>query len=134
MSETRDNKAVVRRHLEQAINQRRPELWSELMADDFVLHHPLLGPGGSAYEDAMALLWSGFPDLSVEILDLVAEEDRVVVRYIERGTHSGDFLGMPPTGKSYEKHGFTLYRVENGQLAEAWLQEDDQGFQQQLFG
>jgi hypothetical protein len=41
---------------------------------------------------------------------------------------------VPPTGKSYEKHGFRLYRVESGRLAEAWLQEDDQGFQQLIFG
>lgn len=45
MTETSDNKAVVLRHLEEAVSQRRPELWSELMADDFVIHHPLVGPG-----------------------------------------------------------------------------------------
>ena len=104
------------------------------MAEDFVLHHPLVPAGRSNYAEAVATLWAGFPDLNEEVLDLVAEDDRVVARYIERGTNTGEFLGLAPTGRSYAKHGFALYRVANGRLAEAWMQEDDQGFQQQLFG
>jgi predicted ester cyclase len=90
--------------------------------------------GGRAPPSRACRLLSAFPDLRVEVLDLVAEDDRVVVRYIERGTHTGEFVGIPPTGRTYEKHGFALYRVAAGQLAEAWMQEDDQGYQQQLFG
>jgi steroid delta-isomerase-like uncharacterized protein len=134
MDQVSANKEVVRRHLEEAINQQKPELWSELMSEEFVLHHPLVAPGRAAYAEAVAALWSGFPNLAVEVLDLVAENDRVVARYIERGTHTGDFMGLPPTARSYQKHGFTLYRLDSGRLAEAWLQEDDQGYQQQLFG
>jgi steroid delta-isomerase-like uncharacterized protein len=134
MSELQDNKALVRRHLEEAINQRRPEVWDDVMAEGFVLHHPLVEPGRENYASALAILLSAFPDLRVEVLDLVAEDDRVVVRYIERGTHTGEFVGLPPTGRTYEKHGFALYRVAGGRLAEAWMQEDDQGYQRQLFG
>lgn len=134
MSELHENKALVRRHLEEAVNQRRPDVWNDVMAEDFVLHHPLVEPGRANYAAALESVWAGFPDIIVEVLDLVAEDDRVVARYIERGTHTGDFLGLPPTGRSYEKHGFALYRVANGRLAEAWMQEDDQGYQQQLFG
>ena len=134
MSELQENKALVRRHLEEAVNQRRPELWNDVMAEDFVLHHPLVEPGRTSYAAALEMLHAGFPDLRVEVLDLVAEDDRVVVRYIERGTHTGDFVGIPPTGRCYEKHGFALYRVADGRLAEAWMQEDDQGYQRQLFG
>jgi steroid delta-isomerase-like uncharacterized protein len=133
MSELDENKALVRRHLEEAVNLGRPEVWVDIMAEDFVIHHPLVEPGRASYAAALGLLRAGFPDLTVEVLDLVAENDRVVVRYMERGTHTGDFMGLPPTGRSYEKHGFALYRVANGRLAECWLQEDDQGYQQQLF-
>ena len=104
------------------------------MADDFLLHHPLVQPGRSNYVAALEVLWAGFPDVNVELLDLVAEDDRVVARYVERGTHTGEFFGLPPSGRSYAKHGFALYRVADGRLAEAWMQEDDQGYQQQLFG
>ena len=131
---THANKAIVRRHLEDALNGRRPELWHDITREDFVLHHPLVQAGRAAYVEAVTALLAGFPDLAVDVLDLLGEDDRVVVRYVERGTHSGDFLGMVPSGRSYEKHGFALYRVEGEQLAEAWMQEDDQGFQQQLFG
>lgn len=134
MSELDDNKDLVRRHLEEAVSQGRPEVWSDIMAEDFVVHHPLVEPGRDNYAAALAVLRTGFPDMRVELLDLVAEGDRVVVRYIERGTHTGDFLGLRPTGRSYAKHGFALYRVADGRLAECWLQEDDQGYQQQLFG
>ena len=134
MTQLDDNKAIVRRHLEEAVGGRKPEIWNEIMAEDFVLHHPLVQAGRSNYAAAVAMLWAGFPDLNEEVLDLVAEGDRVVARYMERGTNTGEFLGLAPTGKSYAKHGFALYRITNGQLAEAWMQEDDQGFQQQLFG
>ena len=93
MSASQDNKALVRRHLEEAVNQGRPEVWIDVMAEDFVLHHPLVEPGRASYAAALAMLQGGFPDLRVEVLDLVAEDDRVVVRYIERGTHTGDFVG-----------------------------------------
>ncbi len=137
MSELQKNKALVRRHLEEAVNQCRPEVWNDVMAEDFVLHHPLVEPGRTSYAAALETLHAGFADLTVEVLDLIAEDDRVVVRHIERGTHTGDFVGLAPTGRRYEKHGFGLYRIESGRLAEAWMQEDDQGYQQQqqqLFG
>jgi predicted ester cyclase len=134
MTDLDANKALVRRHLEEAINQRRPELWDEIMGDGFDLHHPSIAPGRANYRAAVDVLRDGFPDLREEILDVVAEGDRVAVRYVERGTHLGDFMGIPPTGKAYEKHGFALYRIADGKLAEAWFQEDDLGFQQQVFG
>jgi steroid delta-isomerase-like uncharacterized protein len=133
MSALDENKALVRRHLEEGVNLGRPEVWVDIMAEDFLLHHPLVEPGRSSYAAALGLLRAGFPDLNVEVLDLLAENDRVMVRYIERGTHTGDFVGLPPTGRTYEKHGFALYRIAKGQLAECWMQEDDQGYQQQLF-
>jgi steroid delta-isomerase-like uncharacterized protein len=128
------NKALVRRHLTEAITEHRPEVWDEIMDEGFTLHHPLVEPGRAGYRAAVDALRTGFPDLREEILDIVAEDDRVVVRYIERGTHTGDFLGAPATGRAYEKQGFALYRIADGRLAEAWFQEDDAGFQQQIFG
>jgi predicted ester cyclase len=133
MSALDENKALVRRHLEEAVNLERPQLGKAILAEDFISRHPLVEPGRAGYAAGLGLLRAGFPDLNVEVLDVVAENDRVVVRYIERGTHTGDFMDLPPTGRSYEKQGFALYRVADGRLAECWLQEDDLGFQQQLF-
>lgn len=133
MSLQDDNKALVRRHLEEAISRNHPELWDEIMEEGFVLHHPMVQPGRANYAESVELLRAGFPDLREEIVDLIAEGDRVVARYIERGTHTGEFFGLAPSGRSYEKHGFALYRVAEGRLAEVWVQEDDLGFRRQIF-
>jgi steroid delta-isomerase-like uncharacterized protein len=133
--DTLTNKEVVRRHLEVAVNEHRPELWDELMAEDLVMHHPQFGtrsPGRVGYRAGMDALWAAVPDLSVEILDLIAEGDRVVVRYFERGTHRGDLYGVKATGRRYQKHGFSMYRVGDGEITEIWIQEDDLGWRRQL--
>jgi steroid delta-isomerase-like uncharacterized protein len=126
------NKAIVRRHLEEAVNGHRPELWDEIMAEDFVMHNPYALPGRAGYREMISMMWNAFPDLSVELLDVVAEDDRVVVRYVDTGTHLGEMLGNPPTGRRYTKHGFAMFRIASGRLAETWLQEDDLGYYQQL--
>ena len=102
------------------------------MRPDFVLHNTSVKAGREAYREAIKAVWRAFPDLSVEILDLVAEGDRVVARYVERGTHLGELDGLTPTGQGYEKHGIAIYRLVNMQLAEAWMQEDDLGWFRQL--
>ena len=126
------NKQLVRRHLLEAVTERKPELWSEIMHSEFTVHHPLCKPGREGYVQLLSLYWQAFPDVVVELLDLVAENDLVVAHYVERGTHLGPLFGVAPSGKRYEKHGFAMYRIEDGQLREAWLQEDDKGFFDQL--
>jgi predicted ester cyclase len=128
------NKAVVRRHLEVTISQNRPAIWDEIMRDDFTIHNPAVTPGRAGYRAAVEMLRAGFPDLREEILDMVAENDRVSVRYVERGTHTGDFAGHAPTGRTYEKWGLAIYRVQDGRLAEEWNLEDLPAFQRQIFG
>ncbi|MHA7649095.1 ester cyclase [Mycobacterium sp. ML4] len=134
MADRGANKALVRRHLLEAINRKQPGLWAEIMSEDFDIHHPLVEAGRVGYARAIDVLWRAFPDVSIEILDLVAEDDRVVARYVDRGTHLGEFMGLPPSGRTYAKHGFAMYRIAGGRLAEAWIQEDDLAFQTQLFG
>jgi steroid delta-isomerase-like uncharacterized protein len=118
------NKEVVRRHLEDAWNDHHPELWNELLDQNLVIHHPQMPPGREAYVQGCDVYWAAFPDAHTEILDLIAEGDRVVARWVERGTHKGEFMGVPPTGRTYEKQGISIYRVQDGRLAEVWLQED----------
>lgn len=138
MSDVNANKSVVRRHIDEGVNGRRPDVWEDIMAADFYLHHPLvdagvLESGREGYAKTLRQLWEAFPDLHVELHRIVCEDDFVVIHYTERGTHHGEFMGMEPTGRSYEKQGFSMYRVNGGRLLECWLQEDDQAFQQQLF-
>jgi steroid delta-isomerase-like uncharacterized protein len=134
MSTPEENKAVVRRHLEVAISTHSPEIWDEIMAEDFLFHNPVVAPGRAGYHAAVDTLWAGFPDLSEEIVAIIAEGDNVAVHYIERGTHTGEFAGVAPTGRMYEKAGLAFYRVQDGWLQEAWAHEDGAGFARQIFG
>src|SRR4051794_36826124 len=79
------------------------------------------------------MLRSSFPDVAITIEDLVVEDDKIVMRYVERATLTGrPFLGIEPAGQRYEKPGTTVYRVADGRLAESWGVEDTLGWFRQL--
>jgi len=77
-------------------------------------------------------LRAAFPDLHFTVLDQVAEEDKVAVRYRVQGTHLGEFQGMPPTRKQVAYSGILIYRIANGRIAEQWTEIDLLGFLKQL--
>ncbi len=76
--------------------------------------------------------FDAFPDLQRPVEDLVAEDDRVVARWTSVGTHSGDFMGIPPTGKRLVTSGITVFRIEDGMIAEEWSESDMLGMLQQV--
>lgn len=126
-------KAVVRRHLTEAISANRPELWDELLHPDYVVHHrESVSTGADRYLVAVSLWRDAFPDWSVEIEDLLCDGDKVVARYRETGTHLGPLGSHAPTGRRYAKNGIGIYRIEDGRIAELWCQEDEIGFRRQL--
>jgi steroid delta-isomerase-like uncharacterized protein len=73
-----------------------------------------------------------FPDYSMTVDDMIAEDDKVMVLSTRRGTNKGEFQGIPPTGKFVQIKRFALYRFENGKIAEAWIMDDVIGQFQQL--
>ncbi len=75
---------------------------------------------------------TGFPDLNVAIEDEVSEGERVVVRWTARGTHQGEFMGMPPSGNEFVIGGLTLLRIAEGKIAEHWVGGDFLGLMQQV--
>ena len=107
MTPEETNKAVVRRYIEEVINQKKVELIDELFAPEMraqVREH-----------------FSGsdpFPDGREEIKDLVAEGNTVMVRWNFKGTHLGTYLDIPATGKSIEMIGFAVYYLENGLIVD----------------
>ena len=76
----------------------------------------------------------GFPDLHARIDNLVAEGDRVAVRLTFRGTHQGEFLGVPATGRTVEYVSHEFYRIVDGLVAEEWICSDLASLQGQLTG
>ena len=132
---TEENKALSRRVAEEIFNGGNLDLAYELYAPDYVLHDPSLpedlhGPDGLKQYVAMAS--EAFPDARVTIVDQVAEGDKVVDRWTATGTHTGEFLGIPPTDRRFEVSGITVSRFAGGKIAEDWYQGDDLGMMQQL--
>ncbi|MFC7766345.1 ester cyclase [Leucobacter soli] len=85
--------------------------------------HPSRRQGDQTLEDFKRILnglHSGFPDLRSEVVDIVEEGDRVAYRWVSTGTHLGDYLGAPPTGRTVTASGITISRFENGRIVEDW--------------
>ena len=126
------NVQVVMRHFLEACGQNRPEVWLEIMHPDYLIHHPWCRPGRDSYLESSAKYWASVAPPKYEFLHVVAKDDMVIVHYVERGAMTGPIFGAQAVGKSYEKKGFALYRLEDGLMREAWNQEDDLGFVRQL--
>jgi steroid delta-isomerase-like uncharacterized protein len=131
-AETEANKAVVARHFA-ILSGGDPADWDEIMAEDFVSHHPhASGKGRDRYRDAAAAYSIVFSDFVAEVQRMVAEDDCVAAHFVVRGRHTGDFLGFPASGREFAVSGIAIYRIANGQLTEAWYGEDTLGWFQQL--
>jgi steroid delta-isomerase-like uncharacterized protein len=136
LSDAEANKALVRRFFNEAWNGGSVELLAELVASDYAIHSNLdtevFGPDG--LRAAITEQRTAFPDLETTIEDIVAEGDRVAVRAVDRGTFERPFMGMEPTGRRFAITWIDIFRIEDGKLAEAWLELDVAEFQRQLAG
>ena len=129
---TEDNKALVRRGYE-ALNQRNWAAFEELVTPDLVLHNASMTiQGFEAYKQFVSMYFTAFPDLRFTIEDMIAEGDTVVARQTARGTHQGELMGIPPTGKQVSTTGINIFRFANGKGVEEWFNGDDLGLLQQL--
>ena len=119
------NKAAVRR-FHDATTAGDVELISktidELVEPDAVIHTPLPieATGAQRLKEVFARLHRAFPDLHITIEDLIEEEDKVVSRNMVTGTHQGDYMGIPPTGKSVTYNEIFILRFTGGRIAETW--------------
>jgi steroid delta-isomerase-like uncharacterized protein len=129
-------RALVRRHIETGFNRGDWTVCETTLADDYTARYGAEGKanvGRDHYVRVCKLLRRSFPDVAITIEDLVVDGDKIVNRYIERGTLTGvTFLDIEPSGQHYEKPGTTIYRVADGRLAESWGVEDTLGWFRQL--
>jgi steroid delta-isomerase-like uncharacterized protein len=127
-----ENKALVRRVLE-LLNERDTAAF-EYYASDYIYR----GPGGQelrgreGIKGLWAVFFAAFPDLRATIDDMVAEGDKLVLRWTVRGTHRGEFQGIAPTNKQVTLPIIEMFRVAGGQLVEAWDSFDRLDLMQQL--
>jgi len=116
------NKAAARRFLEET-DKGNLDVIDELVSPDAVDHNPFPGqaPGAEGVRQVFAMLKAAFPDMSQSIQDMVAEGDRVAIRSTLHGTHRGEFLGIPATGKQVALPGIDIIRFdEEGKMIEHW--------------
>src|SRR6266540_2602474 len=128
------NKEVLRAYVETIFNQQQVDRAEELVAPDYLDHAALPGqaPGLAGAKQKWAMYLAGLPDLQVTIEELVAEGDKVAVRRSYAGTHRGELLGIPPTGKQVRISGISIFRLAEGKIAEHWEQLDRLALMQQL--
>jgi predicted ester cyclase len=127
------NIAVVRRIID-GLNQWDPAIFNELFLKDAADRNPLAGqpPSVEGIKASHIIYKRAFPDSHLSVEDIVAQGDKVVVRWILRGTHSGDFLGVAPTGRRVRVSGMDMYRLSEGKVAEWWHAGNSEAIKQQL--
>ena len=127
------NKMLVRGILERVFNARDLAALGEGFSPDAAIHDPGTDfHGPTELQHGLEHLFSAFPDFRFSVLDELAEDDRVVLRYRGQGTHRGEFLGIPSTGRRIEYTGLIMVRVQGEQIAEFWAQPDQLGLLKQL--
>ncbi len=128
-----ENKTIVRKYRE-AHNQNQLDALDAIVAPDVISHAALPGlpPGLAGGKMAHQIFLGSFSDLQTATEDLIAEGDKVVERYLTRGTHTGDFMGAPPTGKTFAAETMVIYRLANGRIVETWGLNDVQAVMLQL--
>jgi steroid delta-isomerase-like uncharacterized protein len=128
------SKAIVRRYYEEVFNARNVDLVDVLAAEDYIEHDPFPGQGNGRRDlkARVAAILGAFNPMRFSIEDVVAEGERVVVRWSQTGTQSGNFMGVPPTGKEVTIAGIDIHAVRDGRMAEHWHVVDQLALLQQL--
>ena len=133
MASPEENKAVVRRFIDEVFGAGSAAAVDELIAPDAVFHtYPFGDDPRTGMRAAIERVSKGLSDSVFTVREVVAEGDLVSVRLTSAATQSGPFMGMPPTGRRYEVEELHLFRVRDGQVVEHWHQFDQLGLMRQL--
>jgi predicted ester cyclase len=126
-------KSVVRRIFEEGMNAGRTELYRDLIHPEYINHDfPAPVRGVEGFTNVDRVFRTAFPDLCVKVEDEVVAGDRIATRGYFTGTHSGEFMGMPATGRAIRCSYSDIWRLEDGKGRENWVQMDMLDLTQQL--
>jgi len=129
------NKALIRRLIEELFNKGNTGIVGEIFAPDFVDHEQLppgIPSGREGVKVLTTMMRSAFPDFKATIHDILADGDKVVIRMTWSGTQKGEWMGVPATGKRVSFGVIDIIRITNGKLVEHWGQMDSMSMMQQL--
>jgi steroid delta-isomerase-like uncharacterized protein len=129
-----ENKAVARRIIEEVWNKKNLDAIDELIAADCVNHTlpPGLPSGRKGVKAFIGIYLNAFPDVKFTIEDMIAKGDKVAIRWSATGTHTGELMGIPATGKQITVTGLDIGRYSGGKGVEFWGEFDQMGMMQQL--
>ncbi len=130
-----DNKALIRRLYEEVINEGNLDMIDDLVSQGFVEHEAVPGvtaTGPAAPKETFKMFITAFPDLNITPHEMIGEGDKVVVRGTISGTHKGEFMGMPPTNKTFEAQIIDILEIHDGKLTAHWGMTDQAAIMEQL--
>ncbi|HEV7349923.1 ester cyclase [Telluribacter sp.] len=118
----------------EAVNSGNLEELRKVVAPNAVDHDPAPGQayGPEGYIGLFSKMRSAFPDMNIQVDQMVADEDKVAIAYTLTGTHQGDYKGIAGTGQMISIRGVQIGRFENGQLVERWGSSDELGIMKQI--
>jgi len=126
------NKDFIQDYTEDYWNKHNIAAFEKYYASGFIMHFPDGDHNSEQYKGLCQAYFKAFPDLHVTTNDLVAEGDKVTKVWTVNCTHNGEFMGIPPTGKSIVFKGIEVFRITDGKIAEVWAIMDNLGMMQQL--
>lgn len=126
MGQLEENKRIVREFIETAFNKHQADRAADYMTSDIKWHGGTLGTveGRDNFAGLIGAIVAALPDLSNVEQDIIAERDIVSVRAVVEGTHKGDLLGIPASGKRVRWDAVDVYRISDGKIAEEWAADD----------
>lgn len=124
MSDTK-NKTIARTFVEEIFNARKPEMAKKFLTPDIIYHGMAEEVKGlEEFKRWVSEDLSAFPDMQVTIIDDIAEQDKVAIRWTLKATHEKDFAGFPATHKKFETQGVEIFHFEGYKIREAWTITD----------
>ncbi len=127
-----ENAATIRRFFQEIWNQHNVDAADAMIAPDAVGHNPEFGTSLEAFKAQWLVIHKAFPDIQIDLDDVVAQGDRVATRWTLTGTHKGEYKGLAPTGKRVSVTGMSFDRIVDGQVMEGWDAWDGLGLLEQL--
>ena len=130
-----ENKRIFNRYLEEFWNKGDLSVADEVLAPDVVFHDLValgIPPGPAGVKQNYLAFRKGFPDLQKIVHDMLAEGDKIAIRWIAEGVHRGDFQGIPATYRGGTITGMSFVRMADGKIVEGWQDLDALGLLQQL--
>jgi len=127
-----ENKELARRYVEEVFSDGNLAAIEDIIHPNFINHLGSPPPGPGPFRERVERVRAAFPDLEYQVLDTIAEDDKVAIRVVAQGTHLGEFRGIPASGKFATWSGMEIFRMAEGKVIEHWGAHDELGRFQQI--